>query len=313
MPSPPESVLRAFGAQGEPARLTGGRVTAWRVGEVVLKPLDMSVPELEWQARVLSEIAGDDVRVAPPLRSRCGALVVDGWTGWPYLDGRHAPRWTEVIDAGQRLHAALVTVPRPSHLFDARLHHWARADRVAWGEASDPEIPAGSDLAWLLKARRPIPLPGQLIHGDLSGNVLLADGQPPAVIDFSPYWRPKEYATAIVLVDAVVWHDADPQLLELLLPRDDETQLLIRAAIFRLLSDSDPAAGRRTLRPARQSSARSRPPSVNRLPLPRRPRVPQPMELASLASAFDLRPERSGRSLSNPDGSDGRWQRKICI
>jgi len=25
------------------------------------------------------------------------------------------------------------------------------------------------------------------------------------VIDFSPYWRPAEYATAIIIADAVVW------------------------------------------------------------------------------------------------------------
>jgi uncharacterized protein (TIGR02569 family) len=243
--APPASVVRAFGAQGEPTRLLGGRDTAWRVGDVVFKPLDMAVPELEWQASVLSELVGGDVRVAPPLRSRCGALIVNGWTGWPWLVGRHAPQWFDVIAAGGRFHAALTSVPRPAHLLDSCSHRWAHADRVAWEEAAAPET-SPSDLAWLLAARRPISLPSQMIHGDLSGNVLLADGQPPAVIDFSPYWRPKEYATAIVLVDAIAWHHANGQVLELL-PSDKNqgTQLLIRAAIFRMLSDSDPAAGRR--------------------------------------------------------------------
>lgn len=241
---PPESVVRAFGAQGEPTRLPGGRDTAWRIGDVVLKPVDMELPELEWQSSVLTELVGGDVRVAPPLRSRCGALIVDGWTGWPWLEGRHAPQWSDVIAAGERFHAALAAVPRPSHLLDSRSHHWAHADRVAWEEAAGPQNPAGSELACLLAARRPISLPSQLIHGDLSGNVLLADGQPPAVIDFSPYWRPSEYATAVVLVDAIAWHEADGQLLELLPRHNQGTQLLIRAAIFRLLAESDPAAGR---------------------------------------------------------------------
>jgi uncharacterized protein (TIGR02569 family) len=242
--APPDHVVSAFGVCGEPVPLAGGRGTAWRVSNVVLKPLDMSVQELEWQASVLAEIAGGDVRVAPPLRSRHGRLVVDGWTAWPLLEGRHAPDWPEVIDAGERFHVALRTVARPAHVLNARSHQWARADRVAWGEAAGPEAPGGSDLAWLLDARRPVSLASQLIHGDLSGNVLLAARQPPAVIDFSPYWRPKDYATAIVLVDAVLCHDGNEDLIELLPSRDDDTQLLIRAAIFRLLCDSDPTAAR---------------------------------------------------------------------
>lgn len=175
--------------------LPGGQGTAWQAGEIVLKPLDMSTQELEWQAGVLPGVGNFGVRVAAPLRARTGALVVDGWTGWP-----------------------------------------------PWDEAASPEHTPGSSLEWLLDARRPILLPDQLIHGDLSGNVLLAEGNPPAVIDFSPYWRPKEYATAIVLVDAVVSYGADGQLLDLL-GGEQGTQLLLRAAIFRLLSDSEPAAG----------------------------------------------------------------------
>jgi Ser/Thr protein kinase RdoA (MazF antagonist) len=67
--------------------------------------------------------------------------------------------------------------------------------------ASCTLVPA---VARLLAARRPAGAPSQLIHGDLTRNVLFADEQPPADIDFSPYWRPKAFASAIVAVDAVV-------------------------------------------------------------------------------------------------------------
>ena len=40
---PPADVLAAFGASAEPEPLTGGRGTAWGCGELVLKPLDMSI------------------------------------------------------------------------------------------------------------------------------------------------------------------------------------------------------------------------------------------------------------------------------
>lgn len=53
----------------------------------------------------------------------------------------------------------------------------------------------------LLAAVRPVRLPSQLVHGDIAGNVLFAAGQSPAVIDFSPYWRPPGYALAVAAVD----------------------------------------------------------------------------------------------------------------
>jgi hypothetical protein len=38
--------------------------------------------------------------------------------------------------------------------------------------------------------------------------VLFHDGLPPAIIDFTPYWRPVGYASAIVVADALVWEGA---------------------------------------------------------------------------------------------------------
>lgn len=73
-------------------------------------------------------------------------------------------------------------------------------------------------------------LPSQVVHGDLSGNVLFADGAPPAVIDLTPYWRPAAFAAAVVVVDALVWGGGDPSLL-----RRVDHQLLLRAELRRLL------------------------------------------------------------------------------
>jgi hypothetical protein len=68
----------------------------------------------------------------------------------------------------------------------------------------------------------------QLVHGDLTGNVLFHDELPPAIIDFVPYWRPTEYATAIVVTDAVLWENAPTELLN-----GVSAQYLLRALIFR--------------------------------------------------------------------------------
>jgi uncharacterized protein (TIGR02569 family) len=245
MPAPSPAVPAAFGARGPAEPLAGGRGIAWRAGDVVLKPLDMPMQALWWQAEVLGGIVCDGFRVAAPLRSARGELVVDGWTAWPFLDGTHAPRWREIVEAGERFHGALTRVERPA-LLDARTDPWARADRVAWGEAHAGDLPALPEVASLLALRSDVSAPSQLVHGDLSGNVLFADDLPPAIIDLSPYWRPVEYASAIVAVDAVLWHGADLELLSATAAR----QLLVRALLFRVLASADRAAEARRARPA---------------------------------------------------------------
>jgi uncharacterized protein (TIGR02569 family) len=246
VPAPSAAVLAAFAVNGRPERLAGGQGTTWRAGDVVLKPLDMSIEAVRWQADVLGSLDPGGLRLAVPLRSGDGELVVDGWTAWPLLAGAHAPRWPEILAVGERLHRALAGVERPSAVLDARTDGWARADRIAWGEAPAADFAVLPEVSHLLAARTPVSSPSQLIHGDLSGNVLFADGLPPAVIDLSPYWRPPAYASAIVAVDAVLWYGADFELLSTVV----DAQLLVRALLFRLLASRDPASEAAGFRPA---------------------------------------------------------------
>jgi prepilin-type processing-associated H-X9-DG protein len=75
----------------------------------------------------------------------------------------------------------------------------------------------------------------QLIHGDFGGNVLFADGLPPAVIDFSPYWRPPELALGVVVADAIVWEGADLSLIDACTQVPDFIQHLARAELRRII------------------------------------------------------------------------------
>jgi hypothetical protein len=113
--------------------------------------------------------------------------------------GRHARRWPEIIATGERLHATLAGVRRPAAVLDARTDPWARADGIAWDDL--PRMPAVARLLGAPASRRRAE---SVIHGHLTGNVLFAYEQPPADIDFSPDWRPKAFASAIVAVDAVL-------------------------------------------------------------------------------------------------------------
>jgi uncharacterized protein (TIGR02569 family) len=237
--APPRHVREAFGVRAEPAPLPGGRGFAWRVGDLVLMPADLAPDELAWQAEVLSTVRARDVRLSFPQRSTGGDLVVDGWTAWTYLSGEHRPgRWLEVIEVGDRFHQAVAGLVRPSFVA-ARTDPWAIGDRVAWGELPiEPyrHVPHVSRLADRLA---PFEARSQLIHGDLTGNVLFADGLPPAVIDLSLYWRPTAFATAIVVADALVWEGADESLLDSVGDVDDIGQMLVRALLYRLVAASE--------------------------------------------------------------------------
>jgi len=237
---PPASVLDAFGAVAEPQPLAGGEGRSWRCGDLVLKPLgsSMSPQELEWQGAVLGAAREDGFRV-PQLRRACdGTALVDGWCAWEYVEGRHEERrWADVIAVGERFHAALEGVSRPA-LIGARTDHWAVGDRVAWGELPAERFAHVKHLPRLLGALRPVDAPSQLVHGDLTGNVLFAPGLAPAVIDFSPYWRPPAFASAVVVGDALAWEGADESLLVAVGHIASFPQFLLRALIYRIVVDA---------------------------------------------------------------------------
>jgi uncharacterized protein (TIGR02569 family) len=237
-PQPPAHVLAAFGVVGcVPVPLDGGQGTSWRAGDLVLKPAAADPDELGWQVRTFSQVSQDGFRLARPRPAADGSPSVDGWSATDFLSGRHSPRrWPDIIAAGDRLHRAVRGVQRPAFL-DHRTDPWAMADRVAWNEIPATEFAGVPHLRRLTSALRQVAGPSQLIHGDLTGNVLFDDRLPPAIIDFSAYWRPVPYAAAVVVTDALVWESADQQILHSVRHFDDFGQYLVRALIFRIVTD----------------------------------------------------------------------------
>ncbi len=232
--------------------LRGGQGTSWRAGQAVLKPADLTVAELEWLAEVGSRIRGSGFRFAAQRRAATGAVSVDGWCATDFVTGQHASgRWAEAISAGERFHAALAGIPRPAHL-DHRQSPWAIGDRVAWGETPMAEFAHVRHVPRLAAAVRPVTAPSQLIHGDLGGNVLYDDALPPAIIDFSPYWRPVPFAAAVVVADALVWEGADASLLSAVRHIGNFGQYLLRALIYRAVTES-------VIDPSGQGTGGSRP------------------------------------------------------
>ncbi|MCZ4095272.1 MULTISPECIES: phosphotransferase [Streptomyces] len=240
---PSASVLEAFGVRGSPVQLAGGQGRSVLVGGFVFKPAEGPEDETEWAASLLEGLAaGSGFRVPRPLRAADGRSVVDGWTAGEFLTGEPGPRghWDGVLSVGRSFHAALRNLPRPEFL-DRRAHPWAVADRVAWCE-QDIDVIDDLSAAYstLLELRRPVQQEAaQLIHGDLTGNVLFAADDVPVVIDFSPYWRPPVFAEAIVIADGLLWFDLPSDLLTSVSDHPAWQQMLIRALIFRLVAHSE--------------------------------------------------------------------------
>jgi uncharacterized protein (TIGR02569 family) len=252
---PGTNVLSAFGISAAPALLPGGEGTSWRAGDVVLKPAG-DPRAARWTADLYRDLAArrdPGFRVPRPLRTSAGDWVAldplgGAWVAWQWLRGEPAswagvsPSWPALIAASRAFHAALAGRPAPPWL-GRDGSQWTIGDQVAWGERDPGTVlaaapgPLAGQLRSLLAALRPVRLPAQLIHGDLGGNVLFAAGEPPAVIDFSPYWRPAGLALTVAAVDALTWGGADPAILDELDGEPELDQLLARAHVCRLVTE----------------------------------------------------------------------------
>ena len=211
--APDREVLSAFGLRGEPVPVGGGRGTTWQLGTAMLKP-GVDPTFQEWLA-TLTGIEQRGFRLAEALPARDGRWVVQGWGAQRVLSGtaasgRDAP-WESVLGAARAFHEAVASIPRPAFL-DDRTDAWAVADRATWAEVEVDLIPEALELVRRLEPVARLTGNPQLVHGDLTGNVLLDTPRVPGIIDVSPYWRPVQYAEGIVVADALAWHQGRPDL-----------------------------------------------------------------------------------------------------
>ena len=245
----PPHVRTAFGVKDVTPRpvMWAGR-PAWRCGEVLIRPVPDNVVAA-WSAGVLDGLQVEGTRVARPVRSSDGRWIVAGWAACRYVAGTLEPRYDAVLSAAAALHEATARVERP-RLLDSRDDLLTRSAAGAFGErklALEPAV-GGTLYAQLAAYRTPIRLTPQVVHPELFGSVLFGPDDVPVVVDLTPCWRPKEWAAAVVVVDALAWGGADVGLLHRWSHLDEWPQVVLRAVLHRLaLHAQHPDASPRTL------------------------------------------------------------------
>lgn len=234
----PKSLMQAidsFGLTGEPIPLAGGQNLSVKVGEAVLKPVD-DLSHYEWLLSILDEVQPTGYRLSKPLRTASGAFVGHGWMASLFEPGRECDgRIKDKLETARMFHKDLA--PFGTEDMDAANHRWARAHRVAWQESELPHpLPdqVHSILAGLLRHLEPKNYPRQLVHGDLSGNILFHETLSPLVIDFSPTVAPVEYAEAILVCDCIAWQRSPLEEINLLPKSEFYKEMMLRAIVFRL-------------------------------------------------------------------------------
>ena len=234
MEPPAIDILQAFGTNDEPVGISGGQGQNYRSGNVILKPAQDD-EETNWVAEFYLSVEGEGFQLPRPIRSTEGHFVYQGWQAWECVAGEHQKeRWAETIEICVRFHQAMADYPQPDFLERREQNPWVIADKVTWGEmeiSHHPSIAPGIEK--LTTCLEKVNEKSQLIHGDFGGNVLFS--KPPTIIDFSPYWRPVEFAIGVIIADAIVWEGADLSLIEMGSRFDNFDQHLIRAELRRII------------------------------------------------------------------------------
>ncbi len=235
-------IAKNFGCDSEPALLPGGHGTTYRCGSVILKPVTDSAESNEIADIAAQSLPVEHIRIPKPLKSESGDWIYGDYVAWEYLAGEDMEGEYETkIKICDWFSESMAISHRPKFLESAD-HAWAVADKASWGEikkeySSDFE----SVISPIYSRLEKVTSPSVLIHGDLNGNVVFDKALPPAVIDITLYWRPKDFAKAIVIIDGIVCDGAHLDIYKLVEHLPEMRQLMLRATLRRILEQAEHA------------------------------------------------------------------------
>jgi uncharacterized protein (TIGR02569 family) len=207
---------------------------------VVFKRVD-DPNEAGWTQALLARTEQDGFLVPEPRPTSDGRWVHEGWSASRFVEGLRpaAPSWSVIAEAGLRFADAAERARSGGHeVLSRRTHRWAIADRVAWAEAHVALDPEAAEIhEWIATLLGETTGQEYLVHADLSGNVFVDPSDVPVILDVSPYLRPRRWAVAIVVADAVLWSGAEVALAESFASSATDRDLFGRALIFRMVAE----------------------------------------------------------------------------
>jgi hypothetical protein len=230
-------ILKAFNLSGTAASLGGGQNTSLRVEDAVLKPASDDEPFMEWGLTVLNDINPHGYRLSKPIASKYGTFIYKGWSCTRYEPGEHINgNVKQKLEVSRLFHRDLAgmsfaNMPKSND-------RWSISHRVAWQKEGLPGNIHKEACAVLEKLLSGLELKAsynmQIVHADLSGNILFSDALGPLIIDFSPTVAPAEYAEAILVCDSIAWHGCPVTDIDLIYQSEFHGEMMRRAVIFRL-------------------------------------------------------------------------------
>lgn len=270
--TPPQHVLDAFGAKGEPTRAGRAWDNGWVYGSIVLSPVHNPAQAL-WSAKLRDAADIDGVRVASSVRTSDGRQILAGWQARHFVGGELVPRADETIVAAARIEESLAGISRPQFLVDRKPDLFVTCDRASWAadpielleQVLDPNSIPRSDCAEalttagdLLAHRDELVVPAeyvQICHADVVGTLLYDGSTAPILTDIVPAWHVRGWTAALTAVDSLSMMGADEELLRRFDHLPDFGPLLVRAACYRLFvhavhPESQPGAYRGLARAA---------------------------------------------------------------
>jgi uncharacterized protein (TIGR02569 family) len=231
-----DEILNSFNLSGNIEPLSGGQNTSLLVGNAVLKPVD-DRQHSEWLLNVIHQINPQGYRLSKPIRNIQGTFVSKGWACTHFEMGQDTKgRIEEKLLVSRLFHRDLSTIN--SRGFPHADNPWSKGHRIAWQIDDLPtELPyeiKESIHNLLRRVSLKEQYKVQIVHSDLSGNILFDSFLNPLIIDFSPVIAPVEYAEAILVCDCIAWQGSEVSEIELLPSNERYKEMIIRAIIFRL-------------------------------------------------------------------------------
>jgi uncharacterized protein (TIGR02569 family) len=233
-----KDVVNSFNLKGDRVALLGGQNTSVRIGDAVLKPV-AGAQHYEWLLSLINSLTPEGYRMSKPIKSKNGTFVCDGWICTQFERGEdRRGRIEEKLEAARLFHRDLSNVCL--NTYPKIDNPWSRAHRIAWQVDDLPNnMPKLIHMTLerllgkvILKDQDHYKM--QIVHSDLSGNILFDDVLSPLIIDFSPTIAPVEYAEAILVCDCIAWQGSPISEIELLPNNKMYKEMIIRAILFRL-------------------------------------------------------------------------------